>query len=377
MLETIFKNNGPRIIACCGSGGVGKTSIAATLGIMGALNGLKTLVLTIDPAKRLADSLGIDSFKHEIHRVPHEKFLQNGLKPSGEIYAMMLDTKRTFDRLISRYASGNSQKKIFGNRYYQNLSSTLAGSEEYMAMEKLYELYHEGDYDLIVLDTPPTMRALDFLDTPQRLIDLLGHTYFWKFFRPYLYAGRFGFRLFTILASPVLKSMSQVTGTHVLEDIAEFFNLWDDILFDGFRKRAGEVQNLLSSSESLFFAVTSPKARPIKEALYLYEKLVEHHIAFGGFIINKVNTSYVESYSENSAFLNRPTMDKALAEKLRKNFIKYKKLCESDASAIEKIKSKAGANIWVSQIPLFDSDIYDIRGLLKIRDHLVNHAHNS
>jgi anion-transporting ArsA/GET3 family ATPase len=376
MLETIFKNNGPRIIACCGSGGVGKTSIAATLGIMGALNGLKTIVLTIDPAKRLADSLGIDSFKHEIHRVPHEKFLQNGLKPSGEIYAMMLDTKRTFDRLISRYASGNSQKKIFGNRYYQNLSSTLAGSEEYMAMEKLYELYHEGDYDLIVLDTPPTMRALDFLDTPKRLIDLLGHTYFWKFFRPYLYAGRFGFRLFTIMASPVLKSMSQVTGTHALEDIAEFFNLWDDVLFDGFRKRAGEVQKLLSSSESLFFAVTSPKARPIKEALYLYEKLVEHHIAFGGFIINKVNPSYDESYSD-SALLNHPTIDKALAEKLRKNFIKFKKLGGSDASAIEKIKSKAGANIWVSQIPLFDSDIYDIRGLLKIRDHLVNHAHNS
>jgi anion-transporting ArsA/GET3 family ATPase len=376
MLETIFKNNGPRIIACCGSGGVGKTSIAATLGIMGALNGLKTIVLTIDPAKRLADSLGIDSFKHEIHRVPHEKFLQNGLKPSGEIYAMMLDTKRTFDRLISRYASGNSQKKIFGNRYYQNLSSTLAGSEEYMAMEKLYELYHEGDYDLIVLDTPPTMRALDFLDTPKRLIDLLGHTYFWKFFRPYLYAGRFGFRLFTIMASPVLKSMSQVTGTHVLEDIAEFFNLWDDVLFDGFRKRAGEVQKLLSSPEALFFAVTSPKARPIKEALYLYEKLVEHHIAFGGFIINRVNISYGESYSD-SEFLNHPTIDKALAEKLRKNFIKFKKLGGSDASAIEKIKSKAGSNVWVSQIPLFDSDIYDIQGLLKIRDHLVNHAYNS
>jgi anion-transporting ArsA/GET3 family ATPase len=377
MVETIFKNNGPRIIACCGSGGVGKTSIAATLGIMGALYGRKTLVLTIDPAKRLADSLGIDSFKYEIHKVPPEKFLQNGLKPSGELYAMMLDTKRTFDKLISRYASGNSQKKIFGNRYYQNLSSTLAGSEEYMAMEKLYEIYHESDYDLIVLDTPPTMRALDFLDTPQRLIDLLGHTYFWKFFRPYLYAGRFGFRLFTVLASPVLKSMSQVTGTHVLEDIAEFFNLWDDVLFDGFRKRAGEVQKLLTSPESLFFAVTSPKARPIKEALYLYEKLVEHGIPFGGFIINKVNNSYAESYSKNSAFLDYPTIDKALAEKLRKNFINYKELGGSDASAVEKIKSKAGANIWVSQIPFFDSDIYDIRGLLKIREHLVNHAHDN
>ncbi len=372
MLKNIFENNGPRIIACCGSGGVGKTSIAATLGIMGTLNGRKTLVLTIDPAKRLADSLGIDSFKHEIHRVPREKFLQNGLEPSGELFAMMLDTKRTFDKLISRYASGNSQKKIFGNRYYQNLSSTLAGSEEYMAMEKLYELYHEGNYDLIVLDTPPTRRALDFLDTPQRLMDLLGHKYFWKFFRPYLYAGRFGFQLFTLLASPVLKSMSQVMGTHVLEDVAEFFNLWDDVLFDGFRKRAGEVQKLLSSSESLFFAITSPMARPLKEAVYLYEKLAEHHIAFGGFIINRVNPNYAECPSKDLTSLNSPEIDNSLAEKLRINFKKYKDLGSSDASAIEEIKSKTGTNILIRQIPLFDSDINDIPGLLKIREHLIS-----
>ncbi len=371
MLKNIFENNGPRIIACCGSGGVGKTSIAATLGIMGTLTGRKTLVLTIDPAKRLADSLGIDSFKHEIHRVPREKFLQNGLEPSGELFAMMLDTKRTFDKLISRYASGNSQKKILGNRYYQNLSSTLAGSEEYMAMEKLYELYHEGNYDLIVLDTPPTRRALDFLDTPQRLMDLLGHKYFWKFFRPYLYAGRFGFRFFTLLASPVLKSMSQVMGTHVLEDVAEFFNLWDDVLFDGFRKRAGEVQKLLSSSESLFFAITSPMARPLKEAVYLYEKLAEHHIAFGGFIINRVNPNYAAWSSKDLTSLNSPEIDNSLAEKLRINFKKHKDLGSSDASAIEEIKSKTGTNILIRKIPLFDSDINDIPGLLKIREHLL------
>jgi anion-transporting ArsA/GET3 family ATPase len=373
MLKNIFENNGPRIIACCGSGGVGKTSIAATLGIMGALNGRKTLVLTIDPAKRLADSLGIDSFKHEIHRVPREKFLKNGLEPSGELFAMMLDTKRTFDKLISRYASGKSQKKIFRNRYYQNLSSTLAGSEEYMAMEKLYELYHEGNYDLIVLDTPPTRRALDFLDTPQRLMDLLGHKYFWKFFRPYLYAGRFSFRFFTLLASPVLKSMSQVMGTHVLEDVAEFFNLWDDVLFDGFRKRAEGVQKLLSSSESLFFAVTSPMARPLKEAVYLYEKLAEHHIAFGGFIINRVNSCYAENSSNDSSFSNSPDIDRSLAEKLRINLKKYKDLGGSDASAIEEIKNKTGTNTLIHQVPLFDYDIYDIKGLLKIREHLVNY----
>jgi anion-transporting ArsA/GET3 family ATPase len=159
-----------------------------------------------------------------------------------------------------------------------------------------------------------------------------------------------------------------------LEDVAEFFNLWDDVLFDGFRKRAGEVQKLLSSTESLFFAVTSPMARPLKEAVYLYEKLAEHHIAFGGFIINRVNPCYAPSHSDDSDFsalLNEPGIDKLLAEKLRLNFEKYKDLGRSDVSAIEEIKSKAGRNILIRQVPLFDSDIYDIKGLLKIREHLV------
>jgi anion-transporting ArsA/GET3 family ATPase len=168
--------------------------------------------------------------------------------------------------------------------------------------------------------------------------------------------------------------MSQVMGTHVLEDVAEFFNLWDDVLFDGFRKRAGEVQKLLSSSESLFFAVTSPMARPLKEAVYLYEKLAEHHIAFGGFIINRVNPRYAENDSDDSAFLNSSGIDKSLAEKLRTNFQKYKDLGGSDASAIEEIKNKTGANILIRQIPLFDSDIFDIRGLLMIREHLLSNV---
>ncbi len=370
MLEKIFENNGPRIIACCGSGGVGKTTIAASLGIIGALKGRKTLVLTIDPAKRLADSLGLDSFDHEIRRVPPEKFLKNGLNPSGELYAMMLDTKRTFDKLISRHASENSQKKILGNRYYEHLSSTLAGSREYMAMEKLYEIYHDHEYELIVLDTPPTRRALDFLDTPQRLLDLLGHQFFLKFFRPYLYAGRFGFRLFTILASPMLKSMSQLMGNRVLEDVAEFFNLWDDVMFEGFRKRAKGVQKLLSSSDTLFFAVGNPMARPMKEALYLYDQIRKNHIAFGGVIINRVHPQYPENILNNPDFSNLTDIDKTLSEKLLFNLKKFRNLGNSDATAIEEMKNKAGAGIPVVQIPLFDTDIHDIDGLLKVCAHL-------
>ncbi len=375
MLESVLKENGPRIVACCGSGGVGKTTVAATIGLAGAISGRKTLVLTIDPAKRLADSLGLGNFDHEIRKVPFEKFARNGIEPSGELFAMMLDTKRTFDRVIGKYATSKAQKKIFENRYYQHISSTLAGSREYMAMERLHEIYNEDDYDLIVVDTPPTINALDFLDAPERLSKLLGHNFFWKFFRPYLYAGRFGFRLFSIFASPVLKSLSQVMGARVLEDAAEFFNLWDDMLFEGFQKRAGEVRKLLTSPETLFFAVASPMARPLKEALHLYEKLAENHIAFGGFIVNRVHPEYPDETpgetSDDPKLFGSIEIDPSLRDKLLKNFEQFKSLGNADSLAIEELKKKTGPGVAVRKIPLFNQDVYDIGGLLHIRKHLL------
>ncbi len=375
MLEFVLKENGPRIVACCGSGGVGKTTVAATIGLAGALSGRKTLVLTIDPAKRLADSLGLGNFDHEIRKVPHEKFSRNGIEPSGELYAMMLDTKRTFDRVVSKYATSKAQKKIFGNRYYQHISGTLAGSREYMAMEKLYEIYNEDDYDLIVVDTPPTRNALDFLDAPERLSNLLGHNFFWKFFRPYLYAGRFGFRLFSIFASPILKSLSQVMGARVLEDAAEFFNLWDDMLFEGFQKRAGAVRKLLASPETLFFAVASPMARPLKEALHLYQKLAENNIAFGGFIVNRVHPEYPADNPEanpgDSEIFGEVEIEPSLKEKILRNFEQFKRLGVSDSRAIKELKEKIGSDVPVREIALFNQDVYDIGGLMQIRKHLL------
>ena len=375
MLKELFVDNGPRIVACCGSGGVGKTTVSAAIGLAGAMSGKKTLVLTIDPAKRLADALGLGNFDHEIRKVPPEKFATSGLEPGGELFAMMLDTKRTFDRVVEKYANTHARNKILDNRYYQHVSSTLAGSREYMAMEKLHEIYNEDDYDLIVLDTPPTRRALDFLEAPARLTDLLGHNILFKFFRPYLYAGRFGFRLFTIFASPIIKSLSQVMGGQVLEDAAQFFNLWDDMLFEGFQKRAQEVRKLLASPETVFFAVASPMARPLKEALYLYEKLAENHIAFGGFVVNRVHPEYdfddsTEGMESGDPLFGDIGFDATLSQKIARNFEQFDKLAISDAAAIDGLRQKAGPNVAIRQIPLFDGDIYDIPGLLQIREHL-------
>ncbi|MFP5299430.1 MAG: ArsA family ATPase, partial [Actinomycetota bacterium] len=157
------------IIVCAGSGGVGKTTTSAAIALQAALSGKKAVVLTIDPAKRLASSLGLKELSNEPTKVNARKFTAAGLKPKGELWAMMLDTKSTFDKVVMQYARTEEQAtKILNNRFYRNISGTLSGTQEYMAMEKLYELYSEGDYDLIVIDTPPTRNALDFLDAPKR-----------------------------------------------------------------------------------------------------------------------------------------------------------------------------------------------------------------
>ncbi|MBF0227491.1 MAG: AAA family ATPase [Desulfobacterales bacterium] len=363
MFNFAKKSDLPNIIVCCGSGGVGKTTISATLGLHGALTGQKTLVLTIDPARRLADSLGIGSLEYEVQKVPDEKFKALGIDPAGELYAMMLDTKRTFDHLITKYAPANMQQNILKNRYYQHISSTLAGSHEYMAMEKVYEIYYQDQYDLIILDTPPSRRALDFLDAPQRMTNILGHNMFLKLFKPYLNAGKVGMKVISIVAAPFLKVVSQVMGGSVLEDIADFFRLWDDVLFDGFRHRANAVKALLKSSHCTFVAITSPNRDPLKESIFLYDKLKENGMHFGGFIVNRVNPIYDEEVENLRDIKNIPDH---LIDKLKDNFQNFQKIGKNDASAIKKLKERVGENERIRKITYFDHDVYDFKGLFKV-----------
>lgn len=366
-MSILKKIDNVRIVACCGSGGVGKTTISAALGMYGAMSGRKTLVLTIDPAKRLADSLGIGAFKHEAQKIGEDVFADLGIRPTGELHAMMLDTKRTFDRLIERYAvSDRMRENILKNRYYQHLSGTLSGSHEYMAMEKLHEIYKENLYDLIILDTPPSRSAFEFLEAPERLSNLLGNNMFRNILKPYIRAGNFRFKMLSFFTSPAQKMIRNILGFQVMEDIFNFFQLGNDLLFDGFQERAEAVRKILSGPDALFFAIAGPMKSPMKEAVYFHDKLKEHGMPFGGFIINRVHPVYpadVASEPDGS--------DPELMEKIRANFENFRKLGESDEQAIRALEEHIGPETQVKRIPCLDSDVYDFSGLLKVYDFLI------
>jgi len=253
----------------------------------------------------------------------------------------------------------------------------MAGSHEYMAMEKLYEIYHQSNYDLIVLDTPPTRRALDFLDAPQRLLNLLGHSLFWKMFKPYFSAGRWGVRLFSLFASPILKVMGKVFGKQALEDVASFMQLWDDILFEGFSHRAEAVKKLLSGQETRFLAIATPQRLPLAEAAFLYEKLFENQMPFGGFIINRVHTSYPDiSFKDKIAGVNlsgqRNIFSPDLIEKLMASYENFQKLAKSDAESIRALQKKFGDDITMIQIlSAAEGEVSDLNEVYQISVQLM------
>jgi anion-transporting ArsA/GET3 family ATPase len=362
-----------KIVACCGSGGVGKTTLSATIGLYGALIGKKTIVLTIDPAKRLADALGLKSINFEEQRVPDSCFDAIGLKPKGELYAMMLDTRHVFDRVVTAYStSAEMAENILKNRYYQYLSTSLAGTHEYMAMEKLYELNETDKYDLIVLDTPPSRRALDFLDAPERLNDLFGRHFFWNLLKPYFKAGKLGYRMIYFVASPVLRSISKIFGIQALNDLADFFYLADDSFIDGFRSRSQAIKSVLSSPQTIFMAITSPMRAPMLEALYFYDKIKENNMPFGGFIINRVHQSLDKLSDADRDAIHAWISSDLLAKKITQNYQRFERLGASCHQLIDNLMTITDPAIQIFQIPFFESDVHNFAHLYQLHDYLFN-----
>ncbi len=369
MLENMGQSGAPRVIVCCGSGGVGKTTVSAAIGLHGALSGLKTIVLTIDPARRLADFMGIGAFPDKPVKVP----LDVPEAGSGELHAMMLDAKRTFDHLISRYAPGDMQPRIFSNRYYQHLSENMGGSHEYMAMEKLYEIYQQGEWDLIVLDTPPSRRALDFLDAPERVLNLLGNQYFRRILNPGSRAGKLGGMMFGLVKTPMLKAVSQMVGKRAMEDLFGFFSLFNDALFDGFQQRAKAVESLLSDPVTAFIAVTTPMAYPMREAEYFYERLNARGMPFHGFIVNRVHRSG-DPAAVNALFSELEASDlipSGIVRQLEMSYRQFQSLAESDKNKIRQLRQDIDPGIPVLEIPMDNGEVCDIDGLLRLRQYLT------
>ncbi|MGH9066990.1 MAG: ArsA family ATPase [Acidimicrobiales bacterium] len=269
------------VVVCCGSGGVGKTTVAASIALQAAREGRRCCVVTIDPAKRLADALGLES-------LTNTPGLVEGDWP-GELWALMLDTKGTFDDLVGRYATEPSQaESIRTNRIYGNLSSALSGTQEYMASEKLYELHEEGRFDLVVVDTPPTRDALDFIDAPRRLTGFLDN----RVFRMMMAPTR-ALRAVSVATRSILRTISKVVGSEVVSDAVDFFQAFEG-MEEGFRERAGRVVDLLSDEGSAFVLVASPRRDAVAEALYFADRLAEAHIAVQALVVNRLLPRFEE-----------------------------------------------------------------------------------
>ncbi len=270
------------VLVTTGAGGVGKTTVAAAIGLAAARAGRRTLVLTIDPARRLAQAMGLESLDDTPAPVP----LADDLP--GELHAMMLDMGTTFDRLIDRHAtSPENAAAIKANRIYRTLSSTLSGTQEYMAMERLHELHETGEWDLLVIDTPPTRSALDFLDAPKRMTSFLDGRLLRLLMKPSLAAGKSVGKVVGFGATAFMRVAGKVTGMELLDDLASFFRAFDG-MYDGFKERAAEVLVLLQQPSSRFVVVTSPEPPPLREARFFLQRLEQEGLHAAGLVVNRI-----------------------------------------------------------------------------------------
>jgi anion-transporting ArsA/GET3 family ATPase len=363
---------GRRVCVCAGAGGVGKTTISAALAAGTAARGQRVAVVTIDPARRLASALGIPELGDEEHRVEAERLAAAGLDPrpaGGELWAMTLDAKRTFDALIEQRApDARTRDAVLSNRIYQELSNAVAGSQEYMAMEKLYELHEEGRYDLIVLDTPPSRNALDFLDAPERLARFIDSRSLQFFLAP----GRRGIRILGRGTGLLFGALKRVTGIDLLQDLSEFFQSFGSMAGD-FNERANRVNQLLTSDSATFLLVTSPQRASIEEAEYFRRRLREDRMPFGGAVVNRVHELGLAEPAADRAVLERELtgmVGDGLARKIARNLDDYLALARHDADSVAQLRERLGPHERLVLVPYLDEDVHDLEGLARLGEHL-------
>jgi anion-transporting ArsA/GET3 family ATPase len=359
--------DGRSVCVCGGSGGVGKTTAAAAIAMGMAARGLKVAVVTIDPAKRLANSLGLEDLGNEPRPVDPALFAGAGVEMPGELWAMMLDPKRTFDEVIERLApDARTRDEILGNRIYQELSNAVAGSQEYTAMSKLYDLHSSGEFDLLVLDTPPSRNALDFLDAPDRLTQFLEGRALQLFLRPTGLAGRVVGRG-TGMVFSVLK---RITGVDLLEDLSVFFRSLSGLL-DGFRDRARQVDALLSDPGTIFLLVTSPEREPIDEAIYFWRKLKATRMPFGGVVVNRVHHDEApDADPDEVAAELSAELGPRLAERVAENLRDYQVLARRDEENIAHLAERLDDERRLALVPHLDDDVHDVAGLARVQRYL-------
>ncbi len=346
------------IVICCGSGGVGKTTTSAALALQAARLGRKACVVTIDPARRLANALGVDELSNRPTRI-------RGDWP-GELHALMLDPKGTFDDLISRYSDSDEQAEdIRVNRIYRNLTGTLSGTQEYMAMEKLHELVEEGGFDVVVVDTPPSRNALDFLDAPRRLTHFLENRIFQALMKP----TRAGLRVVGVAAQALLRTISKVAGADIVSDAVAFFQAFEG-MEEGFRDRAARVRELLVQPGTAFVLVASPRPDSVDEALHFADKLAESHMSTAALVLNRVQPRFASDAQLDAltAIETRGDGESALGD-LVDNLRGYTLASDREEQAHADLVARIDPAP-VYRVPLLNTDVHDLPGLETVADLL-------
>ena len=367
-----------RVIITVGAGGVGKTTSAAALGVAAARRGKKVLCMTIDPARRLAESLGIEQMSTEAMVIDPQLFIDAGAPLKGGLTVMMLDTKRTFDELVTKYSSSmENADSLLKNKLYQYVSTSLAGTQEYMAMEKLVAVKNDPRYDLILLDTPPTSNALDFLDAPERMIDALDSAAMRWFVEAFQSSGKLSLNILARSAALVLKTIGKITGGGFLEELARFISELND-LFGGFKERAKVVQQTLRGTDVAFVLVTSPASMSLQEVLYFSDRLEEHGMPRGAFVINRFRVppahagAVISPAVAAGALAARGlVLDVDAPERLVRAHADAVKLGLLDAQNVRALDVRL-KGVPIVRVPELASDVHDLNRLSQLSDILMH-----
>jgi anion-transporting ArsA/GET3 family ATPase len=357
-----------RVCICVGAGGVGKTTTSAAVALGLAARGQKVAVVTIDPAERLATALGLGELSGEPLQIDTALLAEHGIECTGELWAMMLDSKRTFDEIVTRLAPGErEQQEILANPIYRELSTAVSGSQELSAMAKLYELRHEYDFDVIVLDTPPSRNAIDFLETPSRLLGFLEG----RALKVFLTPGGLAARVFGRSTGIVFAIFARVTGVDMLSDLSAFFRSLSGIL-DGFGERTRGVAELLRDEQTTFLLVTSPEPEPAREIEYLAERLQQREMSRGALIVNRVHFDGLGGHStEQVRELIEPELGARLAARVASNLADFDVLVQRDRNTIARLARELDESNPIL-VPHLDEDVHDLAGLASLAESLFS-----
>jgi anion-transporting ArsA/GET3 family ATPase len=367
-IDTLLDDRRTGIIVCCGAGGVGKTTTSAALALRAAERGRRVVVLTIDPARRLAQSMGIEVLDNTPRPVVGVAGTTQDGSGGGALDAMMLDMKRTFDEVVESQASPEKARQILENPFYIALSSSFAGTQEYMAMEKLGQIHadaqRDGSYDLIVVDTPPSRSALDFLDAPERLSSFLDG----RFIKLLLAPARGPARLMTAGLTIVTNSLTKVLGAQVLRDMQTFVAAFDT-LFGGFRQRAQKTFELLQADGTAFLVVAAPEPDALREAAYFVERLSEDAMPLAGLVVNRASPEPLSAVSADEAMAAAEHLRKDDPDSLTAGLLGLHadrvRLAEREARLRERFGA-AHPEVPTAVIPALAGDVHDLDGLRQV-----------